>query len=143
MASIAIMSAKGGVGKSTLTMAVAETLAVYHDKSVLLIDADAQMNLSLMVMPPEKLSEASQTRRSIAAWLASNVLASSRMDWRSCVISDISDVDDAKKLFIIPGDMDMTLIEREIAAKGALSRVSPGLQIVVDRGSTSGRFHPG
>ena len=42
MVSIAIMNAKGGVGKSTLTMAIAETLSAYHGKTVLLIDADGR-----------------------------------------------------------------------------------------------------
>ncbi len=122
MTSIAIMNAKGGVGKSTLTMAIAETLAVFHNKSVLLIDADAQMNLSLMLMPPEALTEAKKAGRSIAAWLAGNVLSYARTDWRECVIGGISDVDDARTLAIMPGDMDMTFVEREIAARGALAR---------------------
>ena len=133
MTSIAIMNAKGGVGKSTLTMAIAETLAVYHEKSVLLIDADAQMNLSLMLMPPEKLNAARHAGQSIASWLSSFVVTFSRSDWRNCVISDISDVDDTeKKLFIIPGDMDMTLVEREIAARGALGRARQACRWLLD-----------
>ena len=40
MTSIVVMNAKGGVGKSTLTMALAETLTYHKNKSVLLIDAD-------------------------------------------------------------------------------------------------------
>jgi cellulose biosynthesis protein BcsQ len=38
--------AKGGVGKSTLVLALAETLSAYHDKDVLVIDADAQASVS-------------------------------------------------------------------------------------------------
>jgi chromosome partitioning protein len=33
--SIAVMNTKGGVGKSTLVMAVAETMSVHHGKNVL------------------------------------------------------------------------------------------------------------
>ncbi len=113
------MNAKGGVGKSTLTMAIAETLAVYHDKSVLLIDADPQMNLSLMVMPPEKLEASRRGGVSIGAWLASHVLTYTRADWHDCTIADVSDVDDASKLLIMPGDMDLTLLDRKISAKGS------------------------
>ena len=141
MTSIAIMNAKGGVGKSTLTMAIAETLAVYHEKSVLLIDADAQMNLSLMVMQPEKLNAARHGGQSIAAWLSSQVVSYARSDWRSCVISGISDVDDAEKfLFIIPGDMDMTLVEREIASRNALSRARQACRWLLDEASQAVDF---
>ena len=140
MTSIAIMNAKGGVGKSTLTMAIAETLAVYHEKSVLLIDADAQMNLSLMVMPPEKLNAARQAGQSIAAWLSSYAVTYQRSDWRTYVLGDISDVDDAKRLYILPGDMDMTLVEREIAARNALGRARQACRWLLDEASQAVDF---
>ncbi|MGO9487011.1 MAG: ParA family protein [Rhodomicrobium sp.] len=140
MTSIAIMNAKGGVGKSTLTMAIAETLAVWHEKSVLLIDADAQMNLSLMVMPPEKLNEARRSGQSIAAWLSSQAVSYSRSDWRACVISGISDVDDASELYIIPGDMDMTLVEREIASRSAMARARQACRALLDEAAQAVDF---
>ncbi|MEO0793371.1 MAG: AAA family ATPase, partial [Pseudomonadota bacterium] len=37
--SIAVMNTKGGVGKSTILLAVAETLSAYHNKNVLVIDS--------------------------------------------------------------------------------------------------------
>ncbi len=51
------MNAKGGVGKSTLTMALAETLSAFHGKRVLVIDSDGQMSLSVMVLPVARLTE--------------------------------------------------------------------------------------
>ncbi|NIO38876.1 MAG: AAA family ATPase, partial [Burkholderiales bacterium] len=48
--SIAMMNTKGGVGKSTLVMAVAETLSAHHRKNVLVVDSDAQSSVSSMLM---------------------------------------------------------------------------------------------
>ena len=135
MTSIAIMNAKGGVGKSTLTMAIAETLASYHGKSVLLIDADGQMSLSLMVMPVAKLNDVRHSSRSITGWLTGAVLGDAPMDWRECIIGDASDVDDARNLFILPGDMDLTLVEREITAKGAIGALRRACRQLLEEAS--------
>lgn len=115
MVSIAIMNAKGGVGKSTLTMAIAETLSAYHGKTVLLIDADGQMSLSLMLMSVKRLNALRDENRSITAWLKQSVLGDHTVDWRSYIVDKVSDVDDASSLFLMPGDMDLTMTERAVS----------------------------
>ena len=50
-ASITVMNAKGGVGKSTLVLTLAETLSAHHDMRVLVIDSDAHASLSSMLLP--------------------------------------------------------------------------------------------
>ena len=42
---ITVMNAKGGVGKSTLILALAETLSAFHGKKILVIDSDAQASI--------------------------------------------------------------------------------------------------
>src|SRR5215475_12883959 len=49
--SITVMNAKGGVGKTTLVLAMAETISVHHDLKVLVIDSDAHASLSTMLLP--------------------------------------------------------------------------------------------
>ena len=58
---ITVMNAKGGVGKSTLVLALAETLANDHGRKILVIDADAQASISHMLMRQEEL-ESVQSR---------------------------------------------------------------------------------
>ena len=52
---ITVMNAKGGVGKSTLVLALAETLSAFHGKKVLVIDSDAQASISHMLLPQRQL----------------------------------------------------------------------------------------
>ena len=43
---LAVMNTKGGVGKSTLVLAMAETLSAMFRKNVLIIDSDSQASVS-------------------------------------------------------------------------------------------------
>ena len=52
---VSIINLKGGVGKSTLTMLLGEFLAFRHSKNVLLIDLDAQANLSYCMVPSHQI----------------------------------------------------------------------------------------
>ena len=63
---VSIINLKGGVGKSTLTMILGEFLAFRHSKNVLLIDMDAQANLSYCMIPGPQIER--QTREGRTAY---------------------------------------------------------------------------
>ena len=52
---VSVINLKGGVGKSTLTMMIGEFLAFRHAENVLLIDMDAQANLSYCMVPEQQI----------------------------------------------------------------------------------------
>jgi chromosome partitioning protein len=132
MTSIAIMNAKGGVGKSTLTMAIAETLAEHHGKSSLIIDADGQMSVSLMMIPGHVLAERREAGLTIVNYFIQSILEGNEVDWPQFVCRDISDVDDIGGMFLIPGDMDLPLLEREIAAKDKFAELRVSARHLLD-----------
>jgi chromosome partitioning protein len=112
---ITVMNAKGGVGKSTLVLALAETLATYHRKKVLVIDADAQASVSHMLAFPTQLEAAQSGGRTIVDYLIGAVLNESTASWQDFVTPDVSDVDDARSIALIASDTDLTLFEREVS----------------------------
>ena len=112
---ITVMNAKGGVGKSTLVLALAETLSAYHDKDVLVIDADAQASVSHLLMRQAELEAAQSGGRTVVDYLAGAVLKGSTASWREFVTADVSDVDDARSIALMPSDTRLTLFEREVS----------------------------
>jgi chromosome partitioning protein len=118
MSSIVIMNAKGGVGKSTLTLALAETLATYYGRRVLMIDADGQANLSLMVMPVDAVMQQHAASRTVAGWLSGYTAGHEPVDWKTCITAAVGDLDGTTGLHILAGDMDLPLVERDLVAQG-------------------------
>lgn len=56
---VSFINLKGGVGKTTLALAIGEVLAFGEGmgQNVLMVDIDAQYNLSSSLLPLEKLKE--------------------------------------------------------------------------------------
>ncbi len=63
---VSIYNNKGGVGKSTLTVGIAEFLASNRKKKVLIIDLDAQASSSSALLGRTPLAAAIQNRKTIA-----------------------------------------------------------------------------
>lgn len=112
---IAIMNTKGGVGKSTIVLAVAETLSAQYGKNVLVIDSDAQATVSSMLMTIANLHNLQHSGMTIVDYLVTRVLKNEPATWSDFVVRDISDVDDARSVYLVPSDMQLTLFEREVS----------------------------
>lgn len=112
---IAVMNTKGGVGKSTLVLALAETLSTEMKKNVLVIDSDSQATLSSMLMTVNDLYALQRDGLTIVDYLVARVLRETDADWASFVARSVSDVDDARSVYLFPSDMQLTLFEREVS----------------------------
>jgi chromosome partitioning protein len=112
---ITVMNAKGGVGKSTLVLAMAETLATYHQKTVFVVDADAQASVSHMLMRRPQLEAARSEGRTVVDYLIGAVLKETPASWRDYVTADVSDVDDARSIALMASDTHLTLFERDVS----------------------------
>lgn len=117
---IAVMNTKGGVGKSTLVLGMAETLSAAFGKNVLVIDADTQASVSLMLMTAGNLHRVQADGATIVDLLVADVLRKEAVDWQRFVVGGVSDVQEARSVYLIPSDMQLTLFEREVAQEEAL-----------------------
>lgn len=121
--SVAVMNTKGGVGKSTLVMALAETLSSNHGKSVLVIDSDAQASVSSMLISVSALHKLQSENATLVDYLVTSVLQGGSPAWTEFVIRNVSDVDEARSIFLIPSDMQLTLFEREVSRESQHARL--------------------
>ena len=121
--SIAVMNTKGGVGKSTLVLALAETISAYHRKNVLVIDSDAQASVSSMLMSVSSLYKLQSEGATIVDYLHGRVLKNQVIDWPKFIVRNVSDIDDARSVFLLPSDMQLTLLEREVSKENLHGRL--------------------
>jgi chromosome partitioning protein len=117
---VAVMNTKGGVGKSTLVLALAETLSAKFAKNVLVIDADAQASVSLMLMSTANLHRLQADGITVVDLLVASVLNNVAVDWRRFAVAGVSDVQESRTVYVIPSDMQLTLFEREVSKEKAL-----------------------
>lgn len=129
---IAVMNTKGGVGKSTVVLALAETLSAFHGKNVLIIDSDSQASASAMLMTTDSLFKLQQDGLTIVDYLVKTVLHDEKTDWPRFVVRDLSDVDDARSVYLIPSDMELTLLEREVSKGGHHGRLRTTIKGLLD-----------
>ena len=113
---ITVMNAKGGVGKSTLVLGLAETLAAHHRLRILVVDSDAHASVSNMLTPIPRLAALQDEGRTIVDYFAAIVLKGVAVEVAPYIAAGVSDVDDARSVDLMPGGGHLTLFEREVSA---------------------------
>lgn len=123
---ISFINYKGGVGKTTTTYHVGCALALFHNKRVLLIDADPQTNLTFSCVLPERWEIFKKDNGTIAKVFESYLKDSfdtypiDNIIWKSPlelfkngkVMKDV-----VKNIDLIPSDIDLLGVDIDLAAK--------------------------
>jgi chromosome partitioning protein len=129
---LAVMNTKGGVGKSTLVLAMAETLSAMFRKNVLIIDSDSQASVSGMLLSATNLHRLQSDGLTIVDLLVASVLNNVAVDWPRFVVGGVSDVDEARTVYLIPSDMQLTLFEREVSKESLHARLRTSISALLN-----------
>ena len=87
-----VINLKGGVGKTTLTVALAHFLALEHGKRVLVIDLDPQTNATVCLIPEPEWKARDETGRTLYQLFADQVKGSRRFNADDAIVRDVSNV---------------------------------------------------
>lgn len=114
---VSLINLKGGVAKTTTTVALAETLASQHRKRVLVIDLDPQTNATTMLIG-EKRWKAINEKGWTLATLFRDALdpANRKFDITKALQKGVSDVQGAHGIDLLPSSLDLIDVQDRLAS---------------------------
>jgi len=122
---ISVINMKGGVGKSTTTVSLAETLAHHQRRRVLVIDLDPQTNASIMVAGPEKWNSMREAERTLDFYFESYIVQQKPKPFKQLIEKNVSDLKGKPDVALCASAPEFRIVERDMIE----SFVKRGFQI--------------
>ncbi|NWG52374.1 MAG: ParA family protein [Hydrogenophilaceae bacterium] len=111
---VSVINMKGGVGKSTTTVSLAETLAVHHRRRTLVIDLDPQTNASIMLAGPEKWNELREAERTLDFYFEAYALQEKPKPFKSLVEHKVTDLKGKPDVALCAAAPEFRIVERDM-----------------------------
>ncbi len=122
---VSVINMKGGVGKSTTTVSLAETLALHQRRRVLIIDLDPQTNASIMAAGPEKWNALREAERTLDFFFESYIIQQRPQPFKSLIEQKVSDLKGKPDVALCASAPEFRIVERDMIE----SFVKRGFQI--------------
>lgn len=113
---ISLINLKGGVAKTTTTVALAETLSSQYNKRVLVIDLDPQTNATVMLIGEERWGDLNAKGLTLAT-LFKDALSHDEpnFDLQKTLQKDVSDVR-GTRIDLLPSSLDLIDVQDKLAS---------------------------
>lgn len=121
---IATINLKGGVGKTTITAGLAEFMSLEFGQRVLLIDLDAQINLTTMMISEDHWLELNKKGLTSATIFRDAVEGTSNFDLHGTIQRGVSPVKRVTGVDLLPSSLDLIELQEEISALRVADRSS-------------------
>ena len=143
---ISTVNMKGGVGKTTLTVNLATSLAKNHGKRVLIIDLDSQINGTLSLMSPHEFAKMRKAKSTLS-YLIDSLIKSSVPTDKELEQFIGQNVCEVKGMDLLPGDLELydEYLVSEMLHKQAISQPDTNFNAIwqqLERGLISTLLKP-
>jgi chromosome partitioning protein len=115
----ATINLKGGVGKSTTTVAIGEMLAAEFRKRVLIIDLDPQTNATTMLIGEDRWKELNESDLTLAQLFKDSLLedvGDRKFDLENTLQRSVSNVRDVRGLDLLPSSLDLIEVQDRLGS---------------------------
>lgn len=113
---ISLINLKGGVAKTTTTVALAETLAARFGKRILVIDLDPQTNATTMLIGEARWKELNEKGLTLATLFKDALEPQNKsFDLEKTLQRKVSDVQGADKVDLLPSSLDLIDVQDKLA----------------------------
>lgn len=117
---ISIINLKGGVGKTTTTVALSETLAAEFHKRVLVVDLDPQTNATTMLIGEKRWRKLNAKGHTLARLFQDALEPDNKhFDFDATLQIGVSDVGKARTVDLLPSSLDLIGIQDDLATAPA------------------------
>lgn len=111
---VSVINMKGGVGKSTTTVSLAETLALHQRRRVLIVDLDPQTNASIMVAGPEKWNAMREAERTLDFYFESYIVQQRPKPFKQLIESKVTDLKGKPDVALCASAPEFRIVERDL-----------------------------
>jgi chromosome partitioning protein len=114
---VSLINLKGGVAKTTTTVALAETLAANFGKKVLVIDLDPQTNATAMLIGEARWKQLNEKGWTLATLFKDALEPLNKsFDLDKALQRGVSDVQGARKVDLLPSSLDLIDVQDKLAS---------------------------